>query len=310
MENIFLHHQASALAKRESISIKLVAATTVLVGLLLIGFSVLSGDVANALVFVLTYYCCFWFFPAGYYIHGVDERKQGKLLWWIFSVSFSIVGMVICCVVILNDYFKNPYNGFDSYCIAAVVLLCLLPVFFIPLLLPSLVYINMRKDLPSVIISTRSSNRPLRAVTSPRPAAPASRLPVITERRTSSSRNSAGNERDEPSMLEVAGNHCNSVMQGSFSMMTGVLDNIRSSGAISFNRETAEDREDNDDDVESHANQEPLSANDDPPSYRDAEDLSLPSYEDLGAKRIQIGENVLVVDKDFQISAFKDVQNV
>merc|ERR1719378_513813 len=111
-------------------------------------------------------------------------------------------------------------------------------------------------------------------------------------------------------MLEVAGNHCNSVMQGSFSMMTGVLDNIRSSGAMSFNRETAEEREDNNDDVESLANQEPSSANDDPPSYRDAQDLSLPSYEDLGAKRIQIGENVLVVDKDFQISAFKDVQNV
>ena len=46
------------------------------------------------------------------------------------------------------------------------------------------------------------------------------------------------------------------------------------------------------------------------PSYREVEELDLPSYEDLGTKRVQIGTNVIVVDKDFQVSTFKTASNV
>ena len=46
------------------------------------------------------------------------------------------------------------------------------------------------------------------------------------------------------------------------------------------------------------------------PSYREVEDLDLPSYEDLGTKRLQIGTNVIVVDKDFQVSTFQTASNV
>jgi hypothetical protein len=46
------------------------------------------------------------------------------------------------------------------------------------------------------------------------------------------------------------------------------------------------------------------------PSYKEVEDLDLPSYEDLGTKRVRIGTNVIVVDKDFQVSTFKTVSNV
>jgi hypothetical protein len=45
------------------------------------------------------------------------------------------------------------------------------------------------------------------------------------------------------------------------------------------------------------------------PSYREVEELDLPSYEDLGTKRMQIARNVIVVDRDFQVSTFKTASN-
>ena len=45
----------------------------------------------------------------------------------------------------------------------------------------------------------------------------------------------------------------------------------------------------------------------DPPNYSDVLDPELPSYDDLGAKQVQIGSKVIVVDKDFQVSTFTNV---
>jgi len=49
------------------------------------------------------------------------------------------------------------------------------------------------------------------------------------------------------------------------------------------------------------------SSSTEPPSYTEVEDTELPSYEDLGAKQVQIGSKVIVVDKDFQVSTFTNV---
>ena len=40
------------------------------------------------------------------------------------------------------------------------------------------------------------------------------------------------------------------------------------------------------------------------PSYTEVEDMDLPSYEDLGTKRLQIGFNVIVMDKNMHVTTF------
>jgi len=304
MQNILNHQEAVAIERRQKFSSKLVAVTTVVISLLTLFFIFLSDTEVFGIA--LTYFCIFWFFPAGYYIQGVRERKEEKLLWWILSVSLNIIWMVVWCVVILNDYRKYYYSNFDEACIMAVIVLCLLPILLLSLLLSSFVYINMRKDILS--INVQSPEIPSQVLTPSRNVAPISRPPNINEIGTATSRIS------EPgsSILEVASNQCHNVMEGSLSLMTGVLANIRNSGTTSLIDES-NDLGENDNNDEGHTNENDVRGSPvegDPPSYMEAEDLDLPSYEDLGAKRIQIGDNVIVVDKDFQVLAFKDVQNV
>jgi len=306
MQNILNQKQAVSIEKRQELSSKLVAVTTVVIGLLTLSFIFLSDTEVFGIA--TTYFFIFWFFPAGHYIQGVREQKEGKLLWWILSVSLNIIWMVVWCAVILNDYRKSSNTKFDEACIMAVIVLCLLPILLLSLLFPSFVYVNMRKDILPLTIDEQSPEIPSQVLTPSRNVDPMSRPPNINEIGTPTSRFS------EPgsSILEVANNHCHNVLEGSFSLMTGVLDNIRNSGTISLIAESNDVRENDNDDAgqtnEDDVRGSPVEG--DPPSCMEAEDLDLPSYEDLGAKRIQIGENVIVVDKDFQISAFKDVQNL
>ena len=46
------------------------------------------------------------------------------------------------------------------------------------------------------------------------------------------------------------------------------------------------------------------------PSYNELEDMDIPTYEDLGTKWIQLGSNVFVMDKNFDVSTFKSSSNV
>merc|ERR1711915_82775 len=50
----------------------------------------------------------------------------------------------------------------------------------------------------------------------------------------------------------------------------------------------------------------PVSHEDRLPSYSEVDNMALPSYEELGTARVQIGSNVLVMDKSLNISAFTD----
>jgi len=236
MQNILQYNYVGIIVRRGDISSKLVAFCTIAVGILTLSFTLFRGyEIFSAAV---VYFIVCWLFPAGYYIQGIDERNESKLLWWIISVSFHLVGMVIFCVIVLNPHTESDIKMNHTL---ATALLCLLPVFLIPVLLPALVYANMRKNLQAVLITGR---------------------PVVRSPRVISSSD----------------------------IITASMSSVSRDMGSTSNRRGRED--------------EP------PPTYEEAHDANLPSYEDLETRRISIGKNVVVVDKDFQVSSFKNMQHV
>ena len=210
----------------------------------------------------------------------------------------------------LQSHHLSLYLHFDTTCIMAIVLLVITTLF-----LPVIVYLHMDKDV--MVIQSRQVQRPPirhhERVSHPHLITQA-RAPTNTPTPTIPS-----DDANPSSVLVLARSHYSSVLDGSVSLLANIWENVSAKDNTRNNQmvemedsgpvEAEEPRED--------AGWEMIDipemteyGDTELPSYREVEDLDLPSYEDLGTKRLQIGTNAIVVDKDFQVSTFKTVANV
>ena len=126
------------------------------------------------------------------------------------------------------------------------------------------------------------------------------------------------------SWLELARSHYSSVLDGSVHLFTNMWDNFNTPENMgntqmievgnpgAAEREEPEEHRRTEDDgweiIDIHEVMEP--GENDLPSYSELEGMDLPTYADLGTKRVQIGSNVIVLDKNLHVSTFKNAVNV
>ena len=249
-----------------------------------------------------TYYGLAWLLPASEYMQGVLSRKENKLLWWCLSIFMHALCMVVICVMTLYTHSTSEYLTFDTTCIIAVVILLVMtPVFLTLLVFPISVFLSMDKV---AMVTHQEERRPAaRRITrqaAPSPARRVSRQAPSPQERplldTNTSPSFIPNSINTTSVLDMARSQYSSVLDRSNNMLGSMWGNTNSA---TRNTETVHMIQ-----PDCH-NSESESA--DPPNYSEVLDPELPSYDDLGAKQLQIGSKVIVVDKDFQVSSYTNV---
>ena len=257
----------------------------------------------------------FWVLPAISYREGLEKREGGKLVWWCLTVFVHVLGMDLSCVMIIYNHITSPYLHFDTTCIVAIVLLVITPLFLVPLFLPVIVYLHMDKDV--MVIQSRQVQRPPR-----RHHERLSHPHLMAQERAPTNTPTPTIPADDAilsNLLVLARSHYSSVLDSSVSLVANIWENV----SVTDNTENTQIMEmGNSGPSEAEEPREDVGwemmdipevtdyGDNELPSYREVEDLDLPSYEDLGTKRLKIGTNVIVVDKDFQVSTFKTASNV
>merc|ERR1712243_411616 len=210
--------------------------------------------------------------------------------------------MVVICVMILYTHSTSENLTFDNTCIIAVVILLVMtPVFLTLLVFPISVFLSMDKV---AMVTHQEEGRPaVRRISrqvAPSPARRVSRQAPSPQERplinTNTSPSFIPDSINTTSILDMARSQYSSVVDRSSNILGSMWGNTNSATRPSETVHMIQ--------PDCH-NSESESA--DPPNYSEVLDPELPSYDDLGAKQLQIGSKVIVVDKDFQVSSYTNV---
>merc|ERR1712243_387036 len=198
--------------------------------------------------------------------------------------------MVVICVMILYTHSTSENLTFDNTCIIAVVILLVMtPVFLTLLVFPISVFLSMDKV---AMVTHQEEGRPAIRRISRQAPSPQER-PLIN---TNTSPSFIPDSINTTSILDMARSKYSSVVDRSSNILGSMWGNTNSATRPSETVHMIQ--------PDCH-NSESESA--DPPNYSEVLDPELPSYDDLGAKQLQIGSKVIVVDKDFQVSSYTNV---
>jgi len=274
--------------RREKISKVFVIVCCLIVCCILLVVCVLNPSY-QVLLMAATYYALAWAVPAILYMQGVQNRKKLRLLLWCLSIFIQTLCMLVTCVMILYNHSNSEYLSFDTTCVLAVILLVLTPVFLASLFFPVSIFLSMGKV---ATVNNQEEQRPASRRVSRQAPSPQER-PLLD---TNTSPSFIPNSINTTSILDMARSQYSSVVDRSNNMLGSMWGNTNSA---TRNTETVHMIQ-----PDCH-NSESESA--DPPNYSEVLDPELPSYDDLGAKQLQIGSKVIVVDKDFQVSSYTNV---
>jgi len=291
----------------ERISEGLVIFCCVVVGCILLTVCVMN-PAPVVVLFGFTYFGLAWLVPAINYMQGVMDKKEKKLLVWCVSITINTMLIIYSCVMILYNHATSSYLTFDATCIIAVIFLILTPVFLTSLFFSVSVFFSMDKVLIPMVshqLEIRPARRPSRQVTAPI---------LTTQRGTANNNTSSPNTYASSSNNNASSSNNNassSIIPDAINTAS-IIDMARSQYSSVVDRSTNMlgnmwGGTNNSDSAEMIQPESQNSSSTEPPSYTEVEDTELPSYEDLGAKQVQIGSKVIVVDKDFQVSTFTNV---
>jgi len=238
------------------------------------------------------YYLIFWTAPAMSFFYGLEHRKKWMLCCWCISLVFNVFVLDFCCGMVIYNHATELHLNYDTTFNLAVAILCLTPIWLLPFFLSLIVVMNMDKNIDQ------------------QPATVPEVIPMVQRDSEATCTGENGtNNRQQPRAHEESTNPQITQLSFNPSSLIGaaqaggssVLQSIFGESEIESNSRRGSRSQTN---GESAA--DPVSHEDRLPSYSEVDNMGLPSYEELGTARVQIGSSVIVMDKSLNISTFTD----
>merc|ERR1711915_788133 len=275
---------------REYIAKRVAKFCCCLVGVLCLVFNFLDLPLyADAIIWL--YYLIFWMAPAISFFYGLDHRKKWMLCSWCISLIFNVFVLDFCCAMVIYNHATELHLNYDSTFNLAIVILCFTPIWLLPFFLSLIVVMNMNKNI---------DQQPARVPVVIPLVQRDSEATCTGENGTTNRQQTRGHEESTNPQITRPSFNPTSLIGAAQAGGSSVLQSIFGESEFeSMSRRGSRSQT-------ARESAAPVSHEDRLPSYSEVDNMGLPSYEELGTARVQIGSSVIVMDKSLNISAFTD----
>jgi len=232
-------------------------------------------------VFVSSYFLALWCLPAAAFFQGLTQRKGKNLLSWIgITFSHEVILLVWSVSQMINNFSSRRHWTASGEFYISCIIISLIPVMVMIILVPSLVYINLERTSPEADLHGE----------------------ILREYRNLQETTRQRNPNTRDDRLSV-------IRRKLWQRIVGLTPRFRryaqtENPPVNRREETREDVTEN-----PAFNREDLAETETdllPPSYSQIIEDDLPPYNQVVTRNVRLGQKVIILDKNYKISSFKN----